>query len=87
MIGEQMSKFITVSSLLIIVLSSQGCDFSRELLLIDACQTYGLGNWADIADHIGSYRTKEEVEKHYYKVYLNSPNYPLPVGFLFFFQF
>ncbi|KDN51429.1 hypothetical protein K437DRAFT_51636 [Tilletiaria anomala UBC 951] len=41
----------------------------EELLLIDGCQIYGVGNWADIADHIGN-RTKEEVEKHYIKVFL-----------------
>ncbi|PWY99778.1 hypothetical protein BCV70DRAFT_190796 [Testicularia cyperi] len=41
----------------------------EELLLIDGCQTYGLGNWADIADHIGN-RTKEEVQDHYIKVYI-----------------
>lgn len=41
----------------------------EELLLIDGCQTYGLGNWADIADHIGN-RTKEEVQDHYIKVYV-----------------
>ncbi|KAK0527391.1 Transcriptional adapter ada2 [Tilletia horrida] len=41
----------------------------EELLLIDGCQTYGLGNWADIADHIGN-RTKEEVEQHYLDVYI-----------------
>ncbi|EST08454.1 SWIRM domain protein [Kalmanozyma brasiliensis GHG001] len=41
----------------------------EELLLIDGCQTYGLGNWADIADHIGN-RNKEEVQDHYIKVYV-----------------
>ncbi|CAO1622168.1 unnamed protein product [Parajaminaea phylloscopi] len=41
----------------------------EELLLIDGCQTYGLGNWADIADHIGN-RTKEEVEAHYVSVFV-----------------
>lgn len=41
----------------------------EELLLIDGCQTYGLGNWADIADHIGN-RSKEEVEAHYVAVYV-----------------
>ncbi|SNX84681.1 related to ADA2 - general transcriptional adaptor or co-activator [Melanopsichium pennsylvanicum] len=41
----------------------------EELLLIDGCQTYGLGNWADIADHIGN-RTKEEVQEHYITVYV-----------------
>lgn len=41
----------------------------EELLLIDGAQIYGLGNWADIADHIGN-RTKEEVEDHYVKIYI-----------------
>ncbi|CAO1621812.1 unnamed protein product [Jaminaea pallidilutea] len=41
----------------------------EELLLIDGCQTYGLGNWADIADHIGN-RSKEEVEAHYVAVFV-----------------
>ncbi len=41
----------------------------EELLLIDGCQIYGVGNWADIADHIGN-RSKEEVEKHYVQVFL-----------------
>ncbi|EPQ29357.1 uncharacterized protein PFL1_03112 [Pseudozyma flocculosa PF-1] len=41
----------------------------EELLLIDGCQIYGLGNWADIADHIGN-RTKEEVQEHYIRVYV-----------------
>ncbi|PWN22491.1 hypothetical protein BCV69DRAFT_297779 [Microstroma glucosiphilum] len=41
----------------------------EELLLIDGCQTYGLGNWADIADHIGN-RSKEEVEAHYISVFV-----------------
>ncbi|PWN35493.1 uncharacterized protein FA14DRAFT_160620 [Meira miltonrushii] len=41
----------------------------EELLLIDGAQIYGLGNWADIADHIGN-RTKEEVQEHYIKVFV-----------------
>lgn len=41
----------------------------EELLLIDGCRIFGLGNWADIADHIGN-RTAEEVERHYVSVYL-----------------
>ena len=51
----------------------------EELLLIDACQTYGLGNWADIADHIGSYRTRDEVAEHYISTYVLSPDFPFPV--------
>lgn len=49
----------------------------EELLLIQGCETFGLGNWADIADHIGS-RSKEEVAEHYNKIYLESKTYPLP---------
>jgi transcriptional adapter 2-alpha len=26
----------------------------EELLLLDAIETYGFGNWADIAEHVGS---------------------------------
>ena len=50
----------------------------EELLLLEGAGTYGLGSWADIADHIGGYRNKDEVRAHYEKVYLDSPNFPLP---------
>ncbi|KAG2735921.1 hypothetical protein G9P44_000011 [Scheffersomyces stipitis] len=49
----------------------------EELLLIQGCDTFGLGNWQDIADHIGN-RSKEEVAKHYFEVYLDEKHYPLP---------
>jgi transcriptional adapter 2-alpha len=50
----------------------------EELLLLEGAEIYGLGSWADIADHIGGYRTKDEVRDHYLKVYVESPNFPLP---------
>lgn len=50
----------------------------EELLLLEGCETYGIGSWADIADHIGGYRTKDEVREHYEKVYLDSSKFPLP---------
>lgn len=49
------------------------------MLLITGIQTYGIGNWKKIAEHIGT-RTKEEVDKHYRTVYVDSPDWPLPVG-------
>lgn len=49
----------------------------EELLMIDGLEQFGMGSWEDIAEHIGR-RSKEEVEKHYKSVYLNSPNYPMP---------
>ncbi len=50
----------------------------EELLLLEGAETYGLGSWADIADHIGGYRTKDEVRDHYIKTYVESPDFPLP---------
>jgi transcriptional adapter 2-alpha len=44
----------------------------EELLLLEGAETYGLGSWADIADHIGGYRTKDEVREHYIETYINS---------------
>lgn len=39
------------------------------MLLLNGCQVHGLGNWVEIADHVGT-RTKEECERHYIEVYL-----------------
>ncbi|KAH9994581.1 transcriptional adaptor-like protein [Xylariaceae sp. FL0662B] len=50
----------------------------EELLLLEGCEIYGLGSWADIADHIGGYRHKDEVRDHYLKTYVDSPCFPLP---------
>jgi len=55
---------------------------TRELLLLEAVSLQGLGNWQAIAEHIGT-RTKDEVEDHYKSVYVNSPNWPLPVCYVF----
>lgn len=50
----------------------------EELLLLEGAEVYGLGSWADIADHIGGYRNKEEVRDHYINTYVNSSKFPLP---------
>ena len=50
----------------------------EELLLLEGAEVYGLGSWADIADHIGGYRTKDEVRDHYIKTYVDSSKFPLP---------
>ncbi|KAI0478391.1 hypothetical protein GGR56DRAFT_630143 [Xylariaceae sp. FL0804] len=50
----------------------------EELLLLEGCEIYGLGSWADIADHIGGYRHKDEVRDHYLQTYVDSPSFPLP---------
>lgn len=50
----------------------------EELLLLEGAETYGLGSWADIADHIGGGRDKDEVKQHYIDTYINSSKFPLP---------
>lgn len=50
----------------------------EELALLEGAETYGLGSWADIADHIGGYRSKDEVREHYINTYINSARFPLP---------
>lgn len=42
----------------------------EELLLFEGLERYGFGNWMEISDHIGSGKSKEEVEDHYETVYL-----------------
>ncbi|KAL9046341.1 MAG: hypothetical protein Q9214_000801 [Letrouitia sp. 1 TL-2023] len=50
----------------------------EEQALLEGAEVYGLGSWGDIADHIGNYRTKEEVRDHYVKTYIESSTFPLP---------
>lgn len=50
----------------------------EELLLLEGAEMYGMGSWGDIANHIGGFRSKEEVRDHYIETYINSPNFPLP---------
>jgi transcriptional adapter 2-alpha len=55
----------------------------EEILMMEGLEKYGMGNWADVSDHIGT-KTMEEVEQHYYTVFVNAPSWPLPVSFLIF---
>lgn len=57
-----------------------GWKADEEILLVDGLETFGIGNWEQIADHIGS-KTKQECAEHYKKVYLDSPNWPMPIDF------
>ncbi|WVR03914.1 hypothetical protein IAU60_000913 [Kwoniella sp. DSM 27419] len=41
----------------------------EELLLVSGLIMFGLGNWLEVAQHIGT-RTKEDCEKHYLETYL-----------------
>ncbi|CCJ28763.1 unnamed protein product [Pneumocystis jirovecii] len=48
----------------------------EELMLIEGLDSYGLGNWQDVADYLGSGRSKEECERHYNEIYISSPSFP-----------
>lgn len=50
----------------------------EEMLLLEGAETYGLGSWADIADHIGGFRSKDEVCDHYSDTFVHSSHFPLP---------
>ncbi|EMC93496.1 hypothetical protein BAUCODRAFT_37183 [Baudoinia panamericana UAMH 10762] len=56
----------------------EGWGADEELLLLEGAESYGLGSWADIADHIGGYREKDEVKEHYIQTYIDSSKFPLP---------
>lgn len=56
----------------------EGWGADEELLLLEGAEQYGLGSWADIADHIGGYREKDEVRDHYISTYIDSELFPLP---------
>ncbi|OWM83295.1 hypothetical protein CDL15_Pgr012776 [Punica granatum] len=48
-----------------------------EILLLEGIEMYGLGNWTEVAEHVGT-KNKEQCIDHYTEVYMNSPFFPLP---------
>ncbi|KAG8365342.1 hypothetical protein BUALT_Bualt18G0094700 [Buddleja alternifolia] len=49
----------------------------EEMLLLEGIEMYGMGNWAEVAEHVGT-KTKEVCIEHFKSAYLNSPYFPLP---------
>eukprot|EP00268_Persea_americana_P032310 TRINITY_DN3172_c0_g1_i1.p1 TRINITY_DN3172_c0_g1~~TRINITY_DN3172_c0_g1_i1.p1 ORF type:complete len:597 (-),score=135.98 TRINITY_DN3172_c0_g1_i1:296-2086(-) len=49
----------------------------EEILLLEGIEMYGLGNWAEVAEHVGT-KSRQQCIEHYKSAYLNSPCYPLP---------
>ncbi|XP_068668217.1 transcriptional adapter ADA2-like isoform X1 [Aristolochia californica] len=49
----------------------------EEILILEGIEMYGLGNWAEVAEHVGT-KSKAQCIDHYTTAYLNSPCYPLP---------
>ena len=49
----------------------------EELLLLEAISKYGLGNWEDVSDHVGT-KSLVSCREHYFSVYIDSATSPLP---------
>jgi len=62
-------------------LFSEDWGADEELLLLEAIETYGLGNWTDVADHVGT-KTLAQCETHYFNLYFHPAlaSLPLPVS-------
>jgi transcriptional adapter 2-alpha len=48
-------------------------------MLLDGLFMHGMGNWLAVAEFMGS-RTKQDVRDHYFKYWIESKNWPLPVS-------
>jgi len=49
----------------------------EELLLLEGIEMYGLGNWGDVSDHVGT-KSSQACKEHYFSVYINVGTSPLP---------
>ncbi|XP_057955540.1 transcriptional adapter ADA2-like isoform X2 [Malania oleifera] len=49
----------------------------EEILLLEGIEMYGLGNWTEVAEHVGT-KSRSECLGHYNAIYMNSPCFPLP---------
>ena len=51
----------------------------EELLLLEGVEIFGLSNWTDVSEHVGT-KTKSQCQQHYVEEYVKSPAAPLPVS-------
>ncbi|CAI9087136.1 OLC1v1021130C1 [Oldenlandia corymbosa var. corymbosa] len=49
----------------------------EEMLLLEGLEMYGIWNWAEVGEHVGT-KSKETCIEHFRTAYLNSPYFPLP---------
>ena len=54
----------------------------EELLLIEGLEKFGFGNWVDIAEHLATDKTPEDVMNHYEKIYMGGKNFLPPTEML-----
>ncbi|KAG2435158.1 hypothetical protein HXX76_007242 [Chlamydomonas incerta] len=51
----------------------------EEILLLEAIDVYGLGNWLGVAEHVGGDKSAAECRRHYFQTYIDHEQMPLPV--------
>ncbi|KAJ6817450.1 transcriptional adapter ADA2 [Iris pallida] len=49
----------------------------EEIMLLEAIEMYGLGNWAEVDEHVGTKNRAQRID-HYTTAYVNSPCYHFP---------
>jgi transcriptional adapter 2-alpha len=49
----------------------------EELLLLEGVEIFGLSNWTDVSEHVGT-KSKSQCQQHYVEQYVKSPCAPLP---------
>jgi transcriptional adapter 2-alpha len=62
-------------------LFEEGWCADEELILVEGLETYGIGNWEQIAELMGT-KTKEQCAYHYKRVFIDSDAWPEPVDTL-----
>ncbi|KAL3699063.1 hypothetical protein R1sor_017085 [Riccia sorocarpa] len=49
----------------------------EELLLLEGVESYGVGNWTEVSEHVGT-KIRAQCYSHYMTCYMDSPFSPLP---------
>ncbi|KAG2489501.1 hypothetical protein HYH03_011953 [Edaphochlamys debaryana] len=49
----------------------------EEILLLEAIDQYGLGNWGGVSEHVGG-KTPAQCRVHFMQIYIDCPTMPLP---------
>lgn len=55
----------------------KGWTAEEEITFLDSIQTYGMGNWQEIADVLKT-KTSIECERHYFSTFMESESTPIP---------
>lgn len=75
--GHLKSHAYSISDCLSFPVIDKDWTAEEELLLLEGVEKFGLGNWKNIAEHIGT-KTDKKCEHHYREEYLLSSTKPLP---------